>query len=162
MKRGKVKVLPNGDAHIGLGFVPMSIVTPFTRRIRSADGTWRTLISYDGSTWAMDGHREKVRQNRSATLHRGKVRAIRAIHGATSTVRDVQPALLTLGVDHYPDTPKSGNGKAKRPRPPKPEPDVVRLRPVHHHWCHGLKFVCSCDTPYFRRPCGGDAGCLIH
>ncbi len=37
----------------------------------------------------------------------------------------------------------------------KKEPEVRFVKAVHFHRCHGRKYSCSCDTPWFRRPCGG-------
>ncbi len=173
-----VKVLPNGDVSY--------TVQRMEKKIRAKDGTWRTLVSYDGVTWGMDVAKEQRR-----------VRAVTNLHGkrlAKKQKAENKQARLERRVPH-PITRErqfqvANNQHASEPRRPHPvilpvtpsgspmlgkakgknqkyrrnlkkrvvqlEPKVELLKPVHYHRCHYKRYPCSCDTPWQRRLCGGD------
>lgn len=132
-----------------------------------------TLVSYDNIHWQMDQQKAHTRFKRASRLRPkfGK----KAVQRVTATAtRKEQPVLLP--VSHHGAVmlgkAKGKNQKHKRNLRVKKERHVASqvvtgptgqskvLRKSHYHWCHGKQLVCQCDTPYFRRLCGGDL-CLV-
>ena len=163
------------------------------RKIRANDGTWRTIVSYDGGlTWQMNAsaaHRritaatnlsnaeskkygnskKKYDWNGELVTFKTKLeKTYQAYVGPDaedSKVPNRHAGPVLLPVEHH-GSPILGKAKGKPQKyrknlRPKREPQVKIMRPVHWHYCHGRRYVCSCDEKWKRRPCGGDAGCLI-
>lgn len=174
LKKGEIRRLPNGDIEIGVGFKPFLGVKPLTKQIVDADGAVRTMVSYDGDTWALDGRKLATRLTRSMAAKKRMAKgrnAVLAAHNAIKATiagmsakranverprREARPLLLPVVARSV----AGGRGRSN-PKPRKIPKDRTRdIRPVHFHRCHGKRFVCSCDTPWKKSTCGGSAGCL--
>src|SRR6266699_2375680 len=163
------------------------------RKIRAKDGTWRTIVSYDGGlTWQMNANAAARRITAAANLLGNKkffgknkkpkffwngepvsfqTKLAKTYQAYVGPEKDEDSKVPTrhagpviLPVEHH-GSPILGKAKGKpqkyrRNLRTKREPQVQIMRPVHWHYCHGKRYVCSCDEKWKRRPCGGDAGCL--
>ena len=145
------------------------------RKIRANDGTWRTVVSYDGGlTWQMNANAAHRRITAATNLlgkpYKKKIaKEYQAYVGPEededSKVPNRHASPVLLPVEHH-GSPILGKAKGKPQKyrknlRPKREPQVQIMRPVHWHYCHGKRYCCSCDEKWKRRPCGGDAGCLV-
>lgn len=158
----KIRHNDDGSSTIELGVI--------TKRIRAADGKWRTLTSLDGVTWALDAHRQRVRHNRGVQLHKAreakvaaaldeKLRADKA-RGVTKRPvnlpdmqRIIQPQMLGK------DKGKGGRrifvrqkgvildtNKAHKRKPADPKVyEKDKLKPVHYHRCHDRDHILNED-----------------
>lgn len=138
------------------------------KTIRAPNGQFRKMVSYDGGEhWRMDAKAERRRIVNSTRLHGAKwLKAQEKKHDiANNAGTETPPGSVILPVEHRGSTflgkavgKNQKYHKALKPR--RPEREVPIMRPVHRHRCHSKTYLCSCDTPYFRRPCGGSKGCI--
>lgn len=146
------------------------------KTVRAADGTVRKLVSYDGETWQMDKMAARRRVTSATNLHGRKFekKLKKKFVAYTNPGTQEVPDPVILPVDYH-GTPLIGKDKGKKGRRNmrrKKEQNVVQRamvpgfagigmvpKPIHKHRCHGRMFVCSCDTPYLKRKCGGSV-CL--
>jgi hypothetical protein len=130
--------------------------------IRARDGSMRKLYSFDGERWRMDAKAEKRRMQSAENLHGAKWRKAQekkfVIANNKGSGEPLPPVILP--VEHR-TSPLLGKEKGKNQKyhkalkPRKPEREVLVMRPVHRHRCHGRYFLCSCEFSYFKRLCGG-------
>lgn len=144
------------------GTIEISVVKK-TRRIRAADGTWRTLTSYDNERFVLNKRKEQKRidakdrrepgwaamvQNHVLTDNKEGNRQKRLAKTPEPVMAPRQLFSLTsIGEE-------KSRERSRRGRHLKNFIDVPLMRKVHPHWCHGVQYMCCCDTPYFRRKCG--------
>ncbi len=143
------------------------------KRIRDADGRFRILVSYDGTTWHLDDKKAQRRITAASNLHgktfMEKIDAEwdRIMGTVTKAVPD--PVLLPVTTHGSPilGKAKGKNQKYRRNLRVRKEREVQQRqyvpgahgigmvpKGVHKHRCHNRFFMCSCEFPWLKRKCG--------
>ena len=94
--------------------------TKLTKTIRGTDGKFRTLVSYDGKTWALDASRHLTRFKRGTQLHpklkkaaTERIKATTEVRGSKMNANDGQAPIMITHVQ--PTRFVRAGGRKRRP-----------------------------------------------
>lgn len=128
-------------------------------------GTFRTITSYDGDRYVLDRKKEQRRIEARDKRKPGTAAAAQELLSIEAKEDHRQTRMANVPYVATAPRPlftltdigeEKSRERSRHGRNLKNFINVKLMKPVHQHRCHNAQFFCCCDTPYFKRKCGGD------